>query len=103
MRDEMRFDDDVVIITGAGRGLGREHALAFGQRGAAVLVNDIDDEAEMVAADIRAQGGRAQSNHDSVTDGAEAIVIAAFGKVTILVNNAGIISFGLIESVTDAQ
>ena len=60
----------------------------------------------MVAADIRAQGGRAQSNHDSVTDGAEAIVIAAiaaFGKVTILVNNAGIISFGLIESVTDAQ
>lgn len=106
MRDEMRFDDDVVIITGAGRGLGREHALAFGRRGAAVLVNDIDAEAEVVAADIRAQGGRAQSNQDSVTDGADAIVaaaIAAFGKVTILVNNAGIICFGLIESVTDTQ
>ena len=106
MRDEMRFDDDVVIITGAGRGLGREHALAFGRRGAAVLVNDIDAEAEVVAADIRAQGGRAQSNQDSVTDGAESIVaaaIAAFGKVTILVNNAGIICFGLIESVTDTQ
>lgn len=113
---EMRFDDDVVIITGAGRGLGREHALAFAQRGAAVVVNDIGVEsdgdggsaavAQAVVDEIIALGGRAVSDTHSVAsaDGAQAVVRAAlnaFGKVTVLVNNAGIIGFATLEQIDD--
>lgn len=114
--DAMGFDDDVVIVTGAGRGLGREYALAFAARGAAVVVNDIGTDtdahgniaavADSVAAEIEALGGRAVADRHSVTDaeGAEAVVastLAAFGKVTILVNNAGIISFAPLATMTD--
>ncbi|MBY0582347.1 MAG: SDR family NAD(P)-dependent oxidoreductase [Sphingomonas sp.] len=105
---EMRFDDDVVIITGAGRGLGREHALAFARRGAAVVVNDLDAAAAQdVVAEITAAGGRAIADRHSVVDapGAQAIVaatIAAFGKVTVLVNNAGVIDFALLVDIDDA-
>lgn len=107
----MRFDDDVVIVTGAGRGLGREYALAFAARGAAVVVNDPGEEnGRSVAQDgveeILASGGRAIANTGSVSSraGATAIVdaaIAAFGKVTILVNNAGIISFAAIDAIAE--
>lgn len=105
---EMRFDDDVVIVTGAGRGLGREHALAFARRGAAVVVNDVDrPAAEAVVAEIAAFGGRARADDHSVIDasGAEAIVataIDAFGSVTILVNNAGVIDFAPLVEIDDA-
>lgn len=113
----MRFDDDVVVITGAGRGLGREYALAFAARGAAVVVNDIGTEpdsagrpvpvAQAVVEEIVAAGGRALADTRSITEpgGAEAIIataIAAFGKVTVLVNNAGIISFAPLTELTDA-
>lgn len=113
----MRFDDDVVVITGAGRGLGREYALAFAARGAAVVVNDIGTEtdadgtpapvAQGVVDEIIAAGGRALADIRSITEpgGAEAIIaaaIAAFGKVTVLVNNAGIISFAPLTELTDA-
>lgn len=112
---EMRFDDDVAIVTGAGRGLGREHALAFAARGAAVVVNDIgldsDGEggsvgvAQAVVDEIVAAGGRAVADCHSVdtTEGASALVrtaLSAFGKVTILVNNAGIIDFARLEDIS---
>lgn len=108
---EMRFDDDVVLITGAGRGLGREYALAFAGRGAAVAVNDIIDHtggsaARDVVAEILAAGGRAFAVEGSVADraGAQAVVAAtvqAFGKVSVLVNNAGVIDFGSLAELTE--
>lgn len=112
--EQMRFDDDVVVITGAGRGLGREYALAFAARGASVVVNDIDpapgegspSPAQMVVDEIAASGGMAIAVSHSITEpgGAEAVIaaaIAAFGKVTVLVNNAGIISFAPLTELTD--
>lgn len=105
---ELRFDGRTAIVTGAGGnpGLGRAHAMLLASLGANVVVNDIgrDPEArhypgaasaEDVAAEIRALGGKAIANTDSVTtpEGAEAIVqaaIEAFGRLDILVNNAGI-------------
>ncbi len=115
---EMRFDDDVVIITGAGRGLGREYALAFAARGAAVVVNDIGVDADgrsgatpvaqTVVDEIVAAGGRATADMHSVStaQGAAGVVqtaIDSFGKVTILVNNAGIIDFATLEQIDDAR
>lgn len=99
------FRDRVVIITGAGGGIGRQHALAFAARGARVLVNDlgtsVDGEgvgncADEVVAEIRAAGGTAVANYASVADKeqAKSIVehaVAEFGSLDILVNNAGIL------------
>jgi NAD(P)-dependent dehydrogenase (short-subunit alcohol dehydrogenase family) len=92
----MDFKGRVAIVTGAGGGLGRQHALALGARGAKVMVNDLGEGAEAVAAEIRAAGGQAIANQASVTDYAavEAMVAAAvqaWGRVDILVNNAGIL------------
>lgn len=114
----LRFDGEVVIITGAGRGLGREYALAFAVRGASVLVNDIGEEtdesgaqhrvADMVVAEIVAAGGQAVADTNSMTsrEGAAAIVQTAldhFGRVSVLVNNAGIISFAPIAEITNTD
>lgn len=107
---DMRFDDDIVIVTGAGRGLGREYALAFASRGAAVVVNDpaVDPDgtsvADSVVLEIVAAGGKAVADRHSVSseDGARAIVdtaISTFGTLTILVNNAGVIDFGLLGEI----
>jgi NAD(P)-dependent dehydrogenase (short-subunit alcohol dehydrogenase family) len=103
---EVRFDDRVAIITGAGGGLGKQHALLLASRGAAVVVNDLGGNtdgtgsghtmAELVCKEIEAAGGKAVPNYDSVTtpEGGEAIVqtaIDAFGRVDIVINNAGIL------------
>jgi NAD(P)-dependent dehydrogenase (short-subunit alcohol dehydrogenase family) len=111
----IRFDGKVAIVTGAGGGLGRQHALALAARGAAVVVNDLGatvegngaaaTAAETVADEIRAAGGKAIANRASVTDFAavQAMVestLREWGRVDILVNNAGILrdkSFAKME------
>lgn len=101
----MSFADKVAIITGAGGGLGREHALLLAEAGARVVVNDLGgsvdgsgqgDAADTVVEEIRAAGGEAVANKDSVSDrdGARRIVETAvkeYGTVDILINNAGIL------------
>jgi NAD(P)-dependent dehydrogenase (short-subunit alcohol dehydrogenase family) len=103
---EIRFDGRVAIVTGAGGGLGRAHALLLASRGAKVVVNDLGGAfdgtgagttmAEKVAEEIRSAGGEAVPNYDGVDtwEGGQGIVktaVDAFGKVDILVNNAGIL------------
>ena len=98
----------VAIITGAGRGLGREHALLFAGEGAKVVVNDLGEVAGEVAAEIRAQGGEAvASNHDITDwDGGRAMVeaaVAAFGRLDVLVNNAGILRDRMLVSMSEEE
>ena len=99
------FEGKVVVITGAGGGLGKAHALEFASRGARVVVNDLGgagdgtgsgDAADLVVDEIRAAGGEAIANKASVSDkaGAQSIIddaVSAYGTVDILVNNAGIL------------
>ncbi len=111
----VRFDDKVAIITGAGNGLGRSHALQLAERGAKVVVNDLggavdgsggsSEAAEQVVAEIKAAGGEAIANGSSVSDraGAEKLVqdaIDAYGRVDILVNNAGILRDKTFKKMT---
>ena len=107
------LEGKVAIVTGAGGGLGRAHALALAAEGAAVVVNDPGGArdgsgegaaADRVAEEIRKAGGQAAANRDSVVDGADRIVktaIDAFGRVDILVNNAGILRDKTIHNLTD--
>ena len=100
---DVRFDGRVVVITGAGNGLGRTYALEMGKRGARVVVNDLGgsafgDGADKAAADvvvdeIKAAGGEAVANYDSVTDGDKIVQTAmdSFGKIDVVINNAGIL------------
>ena len=113
---EMNFANRVVVVTGAGRGLGREYALAFASRGAAVVVNDLgttlagDGEATSQPADevvneIHKAGGRAVANYSSVAtpEGAKGLIdaaVQAFGQVDTVVNNAGILNMKPFDQVT---
>ncbi|MFP4148053.1 MAG: SDR family oxidoreductase [Nitriliruptoraceae bacterium] len=102
----IEFEGRVAVVTGAGGGLGRSHALLLASRGAKVVVNDLGGArdgtgtdasmAEKVVAEIVAAGGEAVANHDGVHtwEGGEAIVaqaLEAFGRVDIVINNAGIL------------
>jgi 3-hydroxy-3-methylglutaryl CoA synthase/NAD(P)-dependent dehydrogenase (short-subunit alcohol dehydrogenase family)/putative sterol carrier protein len=105
--EKLRFDDRVAIVTGAGAGLGRTYALELARRGAKVVVNDYGGArdgsgdgsatpAEKVVEEIRELGGEAVANYDNVAtvEGGQNIVktaVDAFGKVDILINNAGIL------------
>lgn len=112
------FDEKVAVITGAGGGLGREHALELARRGAKVVVNDLGGSADgtgasasaadTVVAEITEAGGEAVANHDSVStpEGGRAIVqaaIDAFGTVDIVINNAGILRDASFAKMTDDQ
>ena len=99
------FEGKIAIVTGAGGGIGRSHAMEFAKRGAKVVVNDLggsvdgsgkSDAADAVAQEIQDLGGEAIANKASVSDkaGAKSIIddaISAFGRIDILVNNAGIL------------
>ncbi|KAJ7994354.1 hypothetical protein DPEC_G00264990 [Dallia pectoralis] len=99
----LTFAGKVVVVTGAGGGLGREYALAFGRRGASVVVNDLGGDikgggkssvaADKVVEEIKSKGGKAVANYDSVEDGEKVIQTAldSFGRIDIVVNNAGIL------------
>ncbi len=104
--EDIRFDDRIAVITGAGGGLGKAYALLLASRGAKVVVNDLGGTfdgsgsdatpAQQVVDEIRAAGGEAVANHDSVAEweSAQNIIKTAlnsFGKIDILINNAGIL------------
>lgn len=112
------LDGRVAIITGAGRGIGREHALLFAAEGAKVVVNDLGGAndgsgedatpAQQVVNEIAAMGGQAIANYDNVADweGAQRLVnsaVEAFGDLDILVNNAGILRDRVLVNMTEAE
>ncbi len=112
------LDGRVAIITGAGRGIGREHALLFAAEGAKVVVNDLggnpdgtgDDRtpAEQVVHEIEKMGGEAIANADNVAswEGGQRMVnaaVEAFGKLDILVNNAGILRDRVLVNMTEEE
>jgi NAD(P)-dependent dehydrogenase (short-subunit alcohol dehydrogenase family) len=115
MSEAIRFQDQVVIVTGAGGGLGRAHALLFAKHGAKVVVNDLGGSthgeganasaAAKVVEEIRAAGGTAVANHDSVTDGEKIVqhALDSFGRVDVVVNNAGILRDKTFHKMEDAD
>jgi NAD(P)-dependent dehydrogenase (short-subunit alcohol dehydrogenase family) len=112
------LQDRVAIITGAGRGIGREHALLFASLGAKVVVNDLGgavdgsgadiSAAQAVVDEITAAGGQAVANTDSVSsfDGAKAMVdqaVSTFGDLHVVVNNAGILRDRMLVSMSEQE
>ncbi|KAF1987529.1 multifunctional beta-oxidation protein-like protein [Aulographum hederae CBS 113979] len=112
---ELRYDGQVVVVTGAGGGLGKAYSLYFGERGASVVVNDLGGSfkgsgsdsraADVVVEEIKSKGGKAVANYDSVADGEKIIdtAIKAFGRIDILINNAGILRDVSFKNMKDAD
>ncbi|AMD22289.1 HGL051Wp [Eremothecium sinecaudum] len=112
---ELSFKDRVVIVTGSGGGIGRSYALEYAKRGAKVVVNDLGGTlggsghstraADVVVEEIKSAGGVAVANYDSVTDGEKIVktAIDAFGRVDVLVNNAGILRDSSFGKLTEAN
>ncbi|EHK97373.1 putative Peroxisomal hydratase-dehydrogenase-epimerase [Glarea lozoyensis 74030] len=110
---ELRYDGQVVVVTGAGGGLGKAYALFFGSRGASVVVNDLGGSfkgdgasskaADVVVNEIKAAGGKAVANYDSVTSGDKIIetAIQNYGRIDILLNNAGILRDVSFKNMSD--
>jgi len=115
MSEQLRFDGQVVVVTGAGGGLGKAYATFFASRGASVVVNDLGGSfkgegnstkaADVVVDEIKAAGGKAVANYNSVEDGDKIIdtAIKAFGRIDILINNAGILRDVSFKNMKDAD
>ncbi|XP_075154973.1 peroxisomal multifunctional enzyme type 2-like [Haematobia irritans] len=113
MVDQLRYDGRVAIVTGAGAGLGREYALLLASRGAKVVVNDLGGThngegassraADVVVNEIKAKGGEAVADYNSVVDGDKVVdtAIRAYGRIDIIINNAGILRDRSLAKITE--
>jgi len=112
---ELRFDGRVAVVTGAGAGIGREHALLLARSGARIVINDLGGDthgggksnraADLVVEEIKSSGGDAVANYDSVEHGERIIETALdhFGRVDIVINNAGILRDRSFQNMTDEE
>lgn len=118
MADQLRYDNQVVVITGAGNGLGKQYAKFFASRGAKVVVNDLGGTfngndsrggdskvVDVVVKEIKDAGGEAVANYDAVQNGDRIIktAIDAFGRVDVLINNAGILRDVTLRNMKDTD